>query len=307
MKIAIIGTGAMGSIYASFLAQNNNEVIAIDLWEEHVNAINNNGLRVSGFSGDKTVKNVKASKDINDAKGCDLFVIATKAAGVGPAASKLSSIVSKDSIILTIQNGLGAGERIAAFMPSENILLGVAQGFGASMIGPGHAHHNNMSMIRVGEMNGGVTERLENLVHIWCNAGFNAKSFGDIEQLIWEKFICNVAYSGPCSIFKKTLGEIMSNKHMFHIAKECALEARKMGDIKNVNFTFDDTVDYITEFGKKLLDSKPSMLQDVEAKRLSEIDAINGMVVTLGEENGIETPFNLAVSTIIKAYEEEYK
>jgi 2-dehydropantoate 2-reductase len=94
---------------------------------------------------------------------------------------------------------------------------------------------------------------------------------------------------------------------MFHIAKECALEARKMGDIKNVNFTFDDTVDYITEFGKKLLNSKPSMLQDVEAKRLSEIDAINGMVVTLGEENGIETPFNLAVSTIIKAYEEEYK
>ena len=192
-------------------------------------------------------------------------------------------------------------------MPTDNILLGVAQGFGAAMVGPGHAHHNNMSMIRIGEMNGGITPRLEKLVKVWSDAGFNAKAFEDIEQLIWEKFICNVAYSGPCSIFKKTLGEIMSNKHMFHIAKECALEARKMGDIKNVNFTFDDTVDYITEFGKKLLNSKPSMLQDVEAKRLSEIDAINGMVVTLGEEHDIETPFNLAVSTIIKAYEEEYK
>ena len=94
---------------------------------------------------------------------------------------------------------------------------------------------------------------------------------------------------------------------MFEVAKGCALEARKMGDIKNVNFTFDDTIKYITEFGKKLLDSKPSMLQDVEAKRLSEIDAINGMVVTLGKENSIETPFNLAVSSIIKAYEEGYK
>jgi 2-dehydropantoate 2-reductase len=99
----------------------------------------------------------------------------------------------------------------------------------------------------------------------------------------------------------------MGNKQMFEVAKGCALEARKMGDIKNVNFTFDDTIKYITEFGKKLLDSKPSMLQDVEAKRLSEIDAINGMVVTLGEENSIETPFNLAVSSIIKAYEEDYK
>ena len=94
---------------------------------------------------------------------------------------------------------------------------------------------------------------------------------------------------------------------MFDIAKGCALEARKMGDIKKVNFTFNDTVEYITEFGKKLLNSKPSMLQDVEAKRLSEIDAINGMVVTLGEENSIETPFNSVVSSIVKAQEEEYK
>ncbi|MDA9114201.1 2-dehydropantoate 2-reductase [Alphaproteobacteria bacterium] len=306
MKIAVIGAGAMGSIYASFLAQSNNDVLAIDLWEDHINAINTNGLRVSGFSGDKTVKNIKVSKDINDAKGYELFIIATKAAGVGPVASKLSKIVSKDSIILTIQNGLGAGERIASFMPSENILLGVAQGFGASMIGPGHAHHNNMSMIRIGEMNGGITQRLENLVQVWCDAGFNAKSFEDIEQLIWEKFVCNVAWSGSCSIFKKTLGQVMENEDMFNIAKGCALEARKMGDLRKVNFTFDDTVDYITEFGKKLLNSKPSMLQDVEAQRLSEIDAINGMVVTLGKEHNVETPYNTAVSSIIKAQEADY-
>jgi len=93
---------------------------------------------------------------------------------------------------------------------------------------------------------------------------------------------------------------------MFNIAKGCALEAKKMGDLKRVNFTFDDTVNYITEFGKKLLNSKPSMLQDVESKRLSEIDAINGMVVTLGIQNNIETPFNTAVSSIIKAQEADY-
>ena len=307
MKIAIIGAGAMGSIYASFLAQNNNEVLAIDLWEEHLEAIRKDGLRVSGFSGDNVVKNINVSNNIEDAKGYELFIIATKASGVSSAASNLSKIISKNSLILTIQNGLGAGERIATFMPTDNILLGVAQGFGAAMVGPGHAHHNNMSMIRIGEMNGGITQRLEKLVKVWSDAGFNAKAFEDIEQLIWEKFICNVAYSGPCSVFRKTLGEVMGNKQMFEVAKGCALEARKMGDIKNVNFTFDDTIKYITEFGKKLLDSKPSMLQDVEAKRLSEIDAINGMVVTLGEENSIETPFNLAVSSIIKAYEEDYK
>ena len=306
MKIAVIGAGAMGSIYASFLAQNKNEVLAIDLWEEHLNVIRESGLRVSGFSGDNTVKNIKVSNDINDAKGYELFIIATKASGVGAVASKLSKIASKSSIILTIQNGLGAGERIASFMPTDNILLGVAQGFGAAMIGPGHAHHNNMSMIRIGEMNGGMTPRLETLVKTWCDAGFNAKAFDDIEQLIWEKFVCNVAWSGSCSIFRKTIGQVMESEEMFNIAKGCAIEAKKMGDIKKVNFTFDETVNYFTEFGKKLLNSKPSMLQDVEANRLSEIDAINGMVVTLGNQYDIETPYNTAVSSIIKAQEAEY-
>ena len=306
MKIAIIGAGAMGSIYASFLAQNNNDVLAIDLWEDHLEAIKNDGLRVSGFSGDKVVNNINVSNNIEDAKGYELFVIATKASGVGSAASNLSKIISKDSLILTIQNGLGAGERIATFMPTDNILLGVAQGFGAAMVGPGHAHHNNMSMIRIGEMNGGITQRLEKLVKVWGDAGFNAKAFEDIEQLIWEKFICNVAWSGSCSIFRKTLGEVMNNEHMFDIAKGCALEARKMGDLKKVNFTFENTVEYITEFGKKLLHSKPSMLQDIEAKKLCEIDAINGMVVTLGQKYNIKTPYNSVVTSLIKAQELKY-
>ena len=98
----------------------------------------------------------------------------------------------------------------------------------------------------------------------------------------------------------------MNNEYMFDIAKGCALEARKMGDLKKVNFTFENTVEYITEFGKKLLYSKPSMLQDIEAKKLSEIDAINGMVVTLGEENNIKTPYNSVVTSLIKAQELEY-
>ena len=114
-------------------------------------------------------------------------------------------------------------------MPTDNILLGVAQGFGASMLGPGHAHHNNMSMIRIGEMNGGITPRLNDLVKIWCDAGFNAKAFGDIEQLIWEKFICNVAYSGSCSIFKKKVGEVIDNEHMYNYSQRMCFRSKKNG------------------------------------------------------------------------------
>ena len=163
-----------------------------------------------------------------------------------------------------------------------------------------------MSRIRIGERNGGITQRLKKLVKVWGDAGCNAKAFEDIEQLIWEKFICNVAWSGSCSIFRKTLGEVMNNEYMFDIAKGCALEARKMGDFKKVNCTFENTVQYITEFGKNLLYSKTAMLQDIEAKKLCEIDAIKGIVVTWSEKNNIKTPYNSVVTSLIKAQELEY-
>ena len=267
MKIGIIGTGAMGSIYASFFARNGFKVTCYDIWEEHINAINTNGLRLSGASGDHIVYEIKATSEFNDLKDHDLYILATKGDSVGDAASKLSTLNLEKSIVLTIQNGLGAAERISKYMPTENVLLGVAQGFGASITTPGHAHHNGMSMIRIGEINGGITERLKKVVNAWEKAGFTSKGFEDIQQLIWEKFICNVAYSGPCSVFEKPIGEILADDDMKKVSLGCALEARKIGDHKKINFSFEDTTKYVIDFGNKMPLSKPSMLQDVEAKR----------------------------------------
>ena len=205
MKVSVIGTGAMGSIYGSFFSKNNFDVLCYDVWDEHVDAINNNGLRVSGISGDHTEKKIRATTNFNELKDRDLYIIATKGDAVGSVASKLADFDLSSAIVLTIQNGLGAAERIEKFMPTENVLLGVAQGFGASIKAPGHAHHNGMSMIRIGEINGGLTDRLTTIVNAWEEAGFTSKGFEDIQQLIWEKFICNVAYSGPVSYTHLTL------------------------------------------------------------------------------------------------------
>ena len=222
MKVCVIGTGAMGSIYGSFFAKNNFDVLCYDVWDEHVDAINNKGLRVSGISGDHTEKKIRATTNFNELKDRDLYIIATKGDAVGSVASKLANFDLSSAIVLTIQNGLGAAERIEKFMPTENVLLGVAQGFGASIKAPGHAHHNGMSMIRIGEINGGLTDRLTTIVNAWEEAGFTSKGFEDIQQLIWEKFICNVAYSGPCSVFKKTIGEILNDKNADAEIKEIA-------------------------------------------------------------------------------------
>ena len=192
MKIAIYGTGAMGAVYAGMFREAGHEVWAVDRWAAHIAAIRASGLRLEGASGNRRIKGLHAVSDFAEVGAADLIVIATKAVGVGPAAQAIAPHMTPETLVLTIQNGLGAAERIAGFMPVDNVLLGVADGFGASLKGPGHASHNAMNLIRIGEIEGGQSDRAEAMAELWRSAGFKARAFDDIQQLIWEKFLCNV-------------------------------------------------------------------------------------------------------------------
>ena len=302
LKIAVVGAGAMGSVYAGLLASAGNEVWAIDTWQEHIDAIRARGLRVEGASGDRTVR-LDATTDASDPGPCDLVIVATKADGVASAAASIGPLLRDDTLVLTIQNGLGAAERICRHLPADNVLLGVAGGFGASIRAPGHAHHNGMELVRLGELGGGITERLERIGSVWRDAGFNVKCFDDINQLVWEKFVCNVTYSGSCTIFESTIAGVQANEHAWKVASGCAAEAYAAGVAKGVRFSFDDPVAHVREFGRKIPNSHPSMLQDYLAKRPSEIDAINGMVPVVAREVGTAAPYNEVVTAIVKAKE----
>ena len=117
MKIAIIGTGSMGSIYAARFAKAGHEVIAVDIWQEHVDQINKDGLVVEGPDGRITAKNVKACTNFLNLKGCDFSVIATKALDLEKSIEHLKDQVELNSPIITIQNGLGSGDIILKHMP----------------------------------------------------------------------------------------------------------------------------------------------------------------------------------------------
>ena len=302
MKIAVVGTGAMGSVYAGLLAAAGNEVWAIDTWREHIDAIRTRGLRVEGASGDRTVR-LDATADASEPGPCNLVIIATKADGVESAAASIKPLLVCDTLVLTIQNGLGAAERICRHLSPDNVLLGVAGGFGASIRGPGHAHHNGMELIRLGELRGGITERLERIGHVWRDAGFNVRCFDDINQLVWEKFVCNVTFSGSCTIFECTIGGVLENEQAWKVASNCAAEAYAAGVAKGVHFSFDDPVAHVRQFGAKIPNSRPSMLQDYLAKRASEIDSINAMVPVVAREVGTAAPYNEVVTAIVKAKE----
>src|SRR3954464_4593194 len=150
-KVAIVGCGAMGSVYAALMADAGHEVHAVTLWPDHAEAMRTHGLRVEGASGDRTVRRLaSAGMDTNGIGPCDLIVIATKAFDVAAAARSGVTLLGPGTGVPTIQSGLGWPEVAAPNLGKDRLAVGVVGGFGASMRGPEHAHHNGMEMIRFG-------------------------------------------------------------------------------------------------------------------------------------------------------------
>jgi 2-dehydropantoate 2-reductase len=300
VKIAIVGTGALGSVYAALLGDAGNEVWAIDSWADHVAAIQADGLRVEGASGDRTVR-IQATTDPRDVGVCDLVVVATKAFDIEAAAEAVRPLVGDDTIVLPIQNGLGSPDRMAAVLGDERVAIGVVGGFGASMVGPGHAHHNGMELVRLGERNGPATDRIRMVAQVWEDAGFRVSVYDDVNQLVWEKLLCNATFSGTCSVLGLRIGEVLADADAWSVASGCAREVFAVAKAKGINLSFDDPVAYAKAFGETIPDARPSMLLDLMAGRRCEIDVINGAIAPAARVVGLEAPINETVTALVKA------
>jgi 2-dehydropantoate 2-reductase len=171
------------------------------------------------------------------------------------------------------------------------------------MTGPGHAHHNGWELVRLGELAGPITPRLEKIADVWRSGGFRVKCFDDIDQLVWEKLICNVCYSGTCTVTERSLIEVIEDVDTWEVASGCAVEAFEVARARKVKLDFRDPVAYVREFGLKIPNARPSMLLDHMAGRLSEIDAINGAIPPAAAAVGLPAPYNQVISSLVRAKE----
>ena len=303
MKIAIVGAGAMGSVYAGLLAGAGHDVWAIDPRAEHIEAIRERGLHVEGASGDRTVR-IGATTDPAEAGEADLVVLATKAMDVSAAAGAARPLLGPETLVLSIQNGLGGPDAAAAVLGEDRVVVGVAGGFGASLVAPGHVHHNGFELVRLGERSGPVTPRIESIAEVWRGAGFTVRTYDDVDRLVWEKLVCNVAFSGTCSVLGRTIGEVLADEHAWSVASRCAVEAHEVARALGIGLDFGDAVAHVRAFGEAIPGAKPSMLLDLEAGRPTEIDFINGAIPREGARAGVPAPFNETVSALVRALEQ---
>ncbi|BCO64652.1 MULTISPECIES: ketopantoate reductase family protein [Mycobacterium avium complex (MAC)] len=304
MKIAVIGCGAMGSIYAARLATAGNDVLAIDRHEPSIERISRDGLRVTGPGYDRVVP-LRASTTAPD-EPMDLIVLAVKAADVTVGARQALPMLGPATPVLTIQNGLGSAETVAGIVGAERVAVGIASGFGASRVAPGHVHHNAMRAMRFGAHSSLPHATVETIARAWTDAGFDAAAVTDIAAMQWEKLICNAAYSAPCALTGMTVGQVMDDPEMAPVSRAAATEAWTVARASGIAVAVTDPVAHARAFGAQMPDAKPSALLDHEARRVSEIDVINGAVPRQGARVGVAAPVNATLTALIKAIERQW-
>jgi len=304
-RVAIVGAGAMGSVYAGLMASAGHEVFAITLWKDHAEAMVHQGLRVEGVSGDRTVS-VRASTSTEGIGPCDLVIIATKADGVEAAARSALPLLGPETSVQTIQNGLGSADRVAAVIGPDRVAVGVVGGFGASLRAPGHVHHNGMEMVRFGAYAGLPRSALEAGAEVWRSAGFEVALFDDVDRMVWEKLIMNVAFSATSCLTGMTIGQVMSDANAWQVARECALEAVEVATARGIELRVGDPIEHVRRLGGSIPGARPSMLLDHLARRRSEIEVINGAIPREAAKVGLAAPVNATIVALVRAREADF-
>jgi 2-dehydropantoate 2-reductase len=306
MKITIVGAGAMGSLFGGLLSESGNEVYLLDIWKEHVETINKNGLWIEGLSGDRFIKAKAVTEPKEIGVTFDLIIIFVKSYHTESAAKNISLLVGENTSILTLQNGLGNFEILSDIFGSEKVIAGTTS-YGATMLGPGRVRHAGIGPTIIGELNGQTIARTEKIAHTLTQAGIKTDTSNNVLGLVWSKLLINVGINALGVLIRVKNGELIQGKYSLRLQRELVEEALEVAKRKGIKLVHQDMVKEVALICEKTITNINSMLQDVLKKRKTEIDFINGAIVREGERLNISTPVNQVITDLIKAIEEAYK
>lgn len=302
MRIAVLGAGAMGSLFGGHLAAAGEEVTLVDVWQEHVDKLNNDGLGITPRGGERRVIPVQATTDQSSVGPVDLIIVFVKCFHTEQAVRAALPLVGPDTAVLSLQNGLGNGDVIASVVGRERLLVGVTYS-SATLLGPGEIAHTNKGRTVVGEPDGGVSPRVQNVVAALQRAGLEAEASPRVMDLVWTKLTLNAACLGVAALTRMTAGEQAAHAEVAQVIRiltaETVAVARAAGSSPSYANPPDDIIGFLAKAGP----AKASMLQDVEAGRRTEIDVINGAVVAQGAKYGVPTPVNQLIVQLVKGLE----
>jgi 2-dehydropantoate 2-reductase len=306
MKIAVIGAGAMGSVFGGLLAQAGNDVTLIDVWREAVDAINANGLAIEEPAGLRRRVAVRAVTTPTEAGPVELALVFVKCYHTEAAVRAALPILGPDSTVLTLQNGWGNAPRIAAIVGQERVLVGLTY-HSASVLGPGTVLHGGKGMTFLGELDGATTTRLARIAETLRGAGFEVTTTTTILREIYAKLALNVCTLPTAALLRFYAPQLVQHDGTLELMRALLREVVAVAQAQSIALDEQERWDAITGLlGRLAPTAKGSMSQDVDRGRRTEIDVINGAVVDAGRRLGIATPYNDTMVWMVKALEETF-
>jgi 2-dehydropantoate 2-reductase len=303
MKITIIGSGAMGCLFGGLLTEAGQEVQLVDVWPEHVKALNENGLSISRDNRQRTIP-VQASCQPESTGRADLILIFVKHGQTAVAAKTAARLLTDSGMVLTLQNGMGNAEIIAEIIGKERLLCGTtAQG--AMLLEPGKIQHSGIGKTVIGMWNSLPRPMVAQVATLFSKAGIATDSEEDILPILWNKLFANVGINAITALTNIRNGQLLDLKESRQLMEEVVQEALSVARALRIPVA-DDALDNVSAIALATAPNRSSMGQDVDARRITEIDAINGYIVRRAEELGIRVPVNRTLVSLIKTLQAHY-
>ncbi len=305
MKVCIVGCGAVGSIFAANLAQLDDvEVWAYDLARDHVEAINAQGLRLSGAG--EVVGSVRATSDAAELPACDFGIVATKAMHTEPAIAATAPAFAGGAVC-SVQNGIGNEEVLAAHV--QRVIRGTTFPAGR-IVEPGHVQWDVKGDTTIGPFEPSPTplEEVKRLAEACTRAGLPTEAVADARGPQWRKLIFNAATNPVGALTGLTHGRVCEDPSLRRLVTGLVDEGKAVAAAQGISLDADpeELIDHAAR-PEVAYDHKASMLQDIEARRETEIDYLNGGIVRFGREHGVPAPLNEAILALVQGLERSWR
>ena len=306
MKVAVLGGGgAMGGLFGGYLARAGHEVTLIDVSRDAVEAINASGLGIEEKDGSVSKVQVRASDEPDSVGAVDLVITFVKCYHTEAAIRSAQPMIGPETVVLSLQNGWGNAARIASVIGEERLLVGLTY-HSATLVRPGLLKHPGVGMTCIGELGGETSPRLQAVAETLESAGFEVTASPRILDEVWKKLALNVCTLPTAGLLRFHANELGEHDGTLSLMRGLLDETVAVARAQGIALDPEERWSSITGLLERAIGAKASMLQDVEARRRTEIDVINGAIVEAGRHHRIATPLNDAMVWLIGSLEAAY-
>ena len=291
-SLLIVGTGALATLFAHRLAAAGVDVTVLGTWREGLSALQRYGARLAGV---EHAFPVRVAENPQDCRGSKDALVLVKAWQTERISGQLADCLAEDGLALTLQNGLDNRETLSRTLGAERVGLGVTT-LGANLIEPG--------LVQLGGDGKIILEkraRLGRLQAMLESAGFQVEATEDAQSFVWGKLVVSAALNPLTALLRVPNGELLERPQARRLMRELARETAEVARSREIRLPFTSPEEAVEQVARRTAVNRSSMLRDVLRGAPTEVDAINGAVVQLGEEAGVPVPTNHLVWALVKA------